>query len=753
MDKRYDHQKFEKDIYKKWEQGGYFTPKIKKGKKPFSILLPPPNANDPCHLGHAMYVVEDILCRWHRMMGDPTLFLPGTDHAGIETQFVFEKRLAEKGKSRFDYDRNTLYSMIDSYVEENRGIAKNQLKRLGFSLDWTREKYTLDPSLLKTVNDTFSKLYKDGLIYREERIVNYCTSCGTAFSELEVNHQDKEGAFYYLDYGSLQIATTRPETIFADVAVAVNPNDSRYKKLIGKKAVIPLINKEILIIADEAVDKKLGTGALKITPAHDQTDFEVGQRHKLDSFSVIDSGGKMVSVPKGYLGLSVDEARGKTVSDLEKENKLLKTEKINHSIGTCYRCGTVIEPFLMPQWFVKVDPLAKKAVKAVKDGEVRIIPKRFERIYFNWMKGIYDWNISRQVVWGPRIPAWYCLDCNQSIIVSFIDSKGDKVVGVYSEIKDKYSYKEIQEGLQFLTAPVGAKYFIDQNKVCSECGGRHLLQETDTFDTWFSSGQWPVTTLGYPNSDDFRYFYPTSVLDTMWDILFFWVAKMIMLGIYLTGEAPFRVAHMHSRVVDENGQKMSKSKDNVIEPIKMSDLYGADALRMALVFGVAPASDVSLGEKKIESMRNFTNKIWNAARFITMIAGDIDWKFDLEKKSTHKDDQEIIKKLEKTTQLINKDLEKYRFGQALEKVYQFFWHEFCDVYLEKTKNRRPEALPTLITVLTNSLKLLHPFAPFVTEAIYEIFRNKLNGQSLFSSQMLISSSWPEGKPSNEEKRN
>lgn len=486
MDKVYKHKEFEEKIYSFWEKGEYFTPKIQKGKRPFTIILPPPNANAPLHMGHAMYVVEDILVRYHRMKGEPTLFLPGTDHAGIETQYVFEKKLKSEGKSRFDFDRKTLYQMINDYVEENRGIAKEQMKKLGFSLDWTREKYTLDPEILKTVLKTFKKLYQDGLIYRAEKIVNYCTHCGTAFSELEVVHEEKDEFLYYLDYGSIQIATTRPETIFADVAVAVNPKDKRYKNLVGKKAVVPLINKEVPIIADQAIEIDFGTGALKVTPAHDQTDFEIGERHNLPKISCISPEGKMINVPSQITGLPVSQAKQKTIELLKFSGKLVKTEPLRHAVGLCYRCKNPIEPLLVPQWFVKIAPLAKPAIEVVKKNKIKIFPNRFKKLYLQWMENIHDWNISRQVVWGPQIPAWYCLDCNPEIKINFLDRNRNQVLGTWKDLKNKYSFEEIKNGLQTLTAPVEASFEKEELKKCPKCGNSHFLQETDTFDTWFS---------------------------------------------------------------------------------------------------------------------------------------------------------------------------------------------------------------------------------------------------------------------------
>ena len=749
LKKIYNPKESEEQIYQMWEKGDYFTPKIDKKKKPFTILLPPPNANDPLHIGHALYVVEDILCRWHRMKGEPTLFLPGTDHAGIETQFVFEKRLKEKGKSRFDFDRETLYKMIHNFVEENRGIAKEQMKKLGFSLDWTREKYTLNPTVLETVFETFRKLHKDKLVYRNDGIVNYCTYCGTAFSDLEVEYIERDDFLYYLDYGALQIATTRPETIFADVAVAINPKDNRYKKLIGQKAILPILNKDLPIIADDLVEKDFGTGALKITPAHDPVDFEIGKKYNLPNIKVIDQNGKMINVPEKYLGLYPKKAREIVIADLQNIGKLIKIEPLKHSVGVCYRCKNTIEPMTMPQWFIKIAPLAKPALEAVKKEKIKIVPQRFKKIYTQWMEKIKDWNISRQVVWGPRIPAWYCLSCNSNIVVNFINEKGEKIFGKYKDLKNQYSFLEIKKGLQSLTAPKEVSYSLEEI-ACKKCKSDEILQETDTFDTWFSSGQWPLTTLGYPNNPDFKYFYPTSVLDTMWDILFFWVARMIMLGIYATGKIPFKIAHMHCRVVDKKGQKMSKSKGNVINPIEIVDKYGADALRMALVFSSAPGSDICLGDENFLAMRKFTNKIWNAARFalkaqngkskILISKSETNPKSQIPKCKTEAD-KNILNALKEISKEITKDIENFQFHEAAQKIYHFFWHTFCDIYIEKSKEQiaNPETADNtkqiLLFVLRESLKLLHPFMPFITEQIYQMLPNK-------EKEVLIIESWP-----------
>ncbi len=743
MDKRYKHQKFESDISKKWEEAGVFTPEVEKGKEPFTILLPPPNANDPLHVGHALYVVEDILCRWHRMMGDPTLFLPGTDHAGIETQYVFEKRLREKGKSRFDFDRETLFEMISEYVEENRGVAKRQMKKLGFSLDWTREKFTLKPEVLKTVLNTFKKLHEDGLIYRGERIVNYCTHCGTAFSNLEIDYVERKDPLYYMKYGPFTLATTRPETKFGDTAVAVHPDDPRYKEWVGKEFTYESLigPRKMRVVADELVDPEFGTGAVKVTPAHDPTDFEIAKKHDLPVIKVINTEGKLTEKAGRFAGLTVKEARKKVTEELEEKGELVKIDReYEHRVGTCYRCGATIEPLTMPQWFVKIKPLAKPALKAVKEEKVKIIPERFKKTYLQWMEDIHDWNISRQIVWGPRIPAWYCLDCNPQIKLNFINKNGGNISRRWEEMKSEYEFSEVKEGLQQLVAPKDATYLLEKKK-CPECGGEKILQETDTFDTWFSSGQWPLTTLGYPDSEDFKYFYPTSVLDTMWDILFFWVARMIMFGLYLADEVPFKVAHMHSRVVDETGKKMSKSKGNVIDPLEIAEEYGTDALRMSLVFGSSPGSDISLGKDKFKAMRNFCNKLWNASRFIYLMAEREDWEINW-KVGKNENDKKMLKRVGELREEVDEQLENFRFGLALEAIYECFWHEFCDEYIEQSKDRAKKALPTLITCLVKYLKLLHPFAPFLTETIYQIFKEKFQDSELFKKDYITVSSWP-----------
>ncbi|MEK7565507.1 MAG: valine--tRNA ligase [Patescibacteria group bacterium] len=685
MEPKYDHKLVEEKIYRMWESGGYFTPKINKKKKPFTIILPLPNANDPMHMGHALFTVQDILVRYHRMLGQPTLWLPGADHAGIETQYVFEKKLAKEGKSRFDYDSATFYKMIWDFVEENRAGNRDQLKRLGFSLDWTRYHYSLDPDIIGMALTNFEKLYNDGLVYQGFRIVNFCTKCGTAFSDLEVNYEERDDKLYYLDYGPISIATTRPETIFADVAVAVNPKDKRSRELIGKSAVIPLINKKIPIITDEAINIKFGTGALKVTPAHDQTDFEIGERHNLEKISVIDENGKLnQNTPEKYQGLKVAAAREQVIADLKAAGKLLKEEPLRHSVGTCYKCSTVIEPLITHQWFIKTKDLAKKAIDAVRLGQTKIIPKkRFEKMYFDWLENIRDWNISRQIVWGVKIPIWYCAGCGKTIL----------------------SRQKPQN--------------------CPDCPVTDFDQEMDTFDTWFLSGQWPVNTLN-AKPGDFEYFYPTTVMDTMWDILFFWVGRMMMLGLYLTGKVPFKIIHIHARIVDQFGKKMSKSKGNVLDPMIMIDKYGADAIRMALIIGVAPASDIAISEEKIRGQRNFANKIWNIGRFILLS--------DNKGPTLVMEDKDLLKEISGLTKSITKDLTGFRFGQAAENLYQFTWHEFADKYIEDYK-KGLISYEALLSSFETLLKLLHPFMPFVTEEIWSLIPKK-------EATPLIISPWP-----------
>lgn len=675
MDKVYDQTKVEPKWYKIWEDAGYFKPEVNPKGKPYTIILPPPNANASLHFGHAMYVVEDILIRFHRMLGDSALWLPGADHAGFETQVVFEKHLEKMGKSRFDYDRETLFQMIWDFVQENKHNMEDQLKRLGFSLDWSRQKFTLDPNIIKIVYQTFKKLFDDGLVYRAQRLVNYCTKNGTSFSDLEVVYEERKDPLYYIKYGPLVLATTRPETKFGDTAVAVNPKDKRYQKYVGKELQIETVlgKATIKVIADESVDMKFGTGVVKITPAHDHNDFEVAQRHNLPLVQVIGFDGKMNEKAGKFAGMSVKEARIAVVEEMEQKGLLDHIDyEYTHRIGLCYKCKNVIEPLPLEQWFIKVEPLAKKAIEAVKKGKIKIYPKNFEKTYFNWLKNIKDWNISRQIVWGIQIPAWRCPDCNQWIVTDGVTPQG-----------------------------------------CDKCGSENLEQDQDIFDTWFSSGQWPYATL--QTTGDFEKFYPTSVMESGRDILFFWIARMIMLGIYATGEIPFKDIVLHGTVLDPLGVKMSKSKGNVVNPIEIADLYGADAARFALVYGTAFGHDQALSHPKLQAMRNFTNKLWNIGRFIVDFAPE-DAKKEISK---HKDDQAIIEKLNQTAEKVTKALDTYRFHDASETLYEFIWHEFADKYIESTKERRIEAQPTLEYVFKTSLELLHPFMPYITEELWQ----------------------------------
>jgi valyl-tRNA synthetase len=680
MDKTYDHKKFESDIYKKWEGSNAFKPN--GNSKAFTIIMPPPNANDPLHIGHARYVaIEDVLIRYHRMKGEPTLWLPGSDHAGIETQYVFEKKLAKNDKSRFDYDRDTLYKMIWDYVHENTGVMEVQLKRLGASCDWSRFKFTLDPEIIKVVYSTFKKLHDDGLVYRGERIVNYCIKCGTAYSQLEVDSIEQDDNIYYLDYGSITIATTRPETIFADVAVAVNPKDKRYSRLVGLTANIPLINREVSVIEDNLVDKDFGTGALKITPAHDAADFEIGQAHKLPIISVIDQKGKMINCPEKYLGMKAAVARKEVVKDLESAGLIKKVEKIYHTIGTCYRDHSILEPTISTQWFIKVEPLANKVLDNIKSGEVKFVAKKYEKIAIHWLKNLRDWNISRQIVWGIRIPAWSCEECHEWTI-----TKGETPVK------------------------------------CDKCGNSKLTQDTDTFDTWFSSGQWPFATLQTTTEGDFEKFYPTSVMETGYDILPFWVIRMLMLGIYVTGKTPFENILLHGLVRDKEGQKISKSKGNVIDPIEMADKYGADALRMGLLWGALIENDVALSEENINAQRKFANKIWNAARFIKNFEGT----------ESAKDADLFSTGLTQATEITTNFLDKYKLSNAAEYLFGQFWGVFCNKNIEEAKQGKINR-QQLEKGLNVYLKLLHPFMPFVTEQIWHEMGNK---------GLLITAEWP-----------
>ena len=688
MDKVYLPELFEEEIYKKWEASGAFKP-AEKGK-PYTIIMPPPNANDPLHVGHAMFVtIEDIFIRFHRMLGEAALWLPGTDHAGIETQYVFEKKLKKEGKSRFDFDRETLYQMIWDYVQENSGTAIKQMKKLGASADWERTTFTLDKKIVDQVLDTFIKLHNDGLIYRGQRVVNYCTNCGTAFSNLEINHEEKIEPLYYLKYGPFTLATTRPETKFGDTAVAVNPKDKRYQKWVGKEIEVEgLMGKfKIKVISDNYVDMKFGTGVVKITPAHDFNDYEVWQRHKNEIpglNQVIGFDGRLNEKTGKYQGLKIMAARELIVEDLKKKGLIVKIEEnYQHTLAVCYRCGRTIEPLPLPQFYLKVKPLTEKVLAALKKGEVKIYGSGHDKILKHWLTQLEDWNISRQIVWGIRMPIWF--------------KNGNKEDFVVSK-----------------TSP-----------------GKDYVQETDTFDTWFSSGQWPVVTLG----SLFKKFYPTSLMETGYDILPFWVMRMLMLGIYMTGKVPFKKVYLHGLVRDEKGRKMSKSKGNVMNPVEVIEKYGADALRMSLVMSTTAGRDSATGEGKIRGMRNLTNKIWNAARYTLSNPNNSNKDTpSLRKGVSLEKERPYFDHLKKVIADVTKQLEDLKPGLGAETVYNEFWHWFCDQKIEEAKEGKISQA-ALLDGLRIFLKLLHPFVPFVTEAVWQQLPET-------KEKLLITASWP-----------
>jgi len=726
MDKVYKHKDVEERIYKRWEKRGYFSPEINPKGNPYCIILPPPNANGALHFGHAMFTVEDILIRYHRMKGDQALWFPGTDHAGIETQFVFEKKLEREGKSRLDFDRDTLYKMINEYVNEHRGGIEKQLRRLGFSLDWSREKYTLDPEVIKLVYKTFKKMHHEGLVYRDYRLVNYCTFDGTSFSDLEVVHEEKERHLYYIKYGPLTLATTRPETKFGDTAVAVNPEDTRYTKYVGQEIKIETVlgKAKIKVIADESVDKNFGTGVVKITPAHDFNDFEVGRKHSLQMKQVIGFDGKMNDYAGKLKGLYVKEARRAIVEEMQKKGLIEKIDKKYITrLSLCYKCKNVLEPLPLEQWFIKVKPLTEKAIRVVKEGKIKITPSNFENIYFQWMESLRDWNISRQIVWGIRIPAWQCQTCK-------IKSQKSKVSS------SNLTMKQFSNDGWIVTDG-------ERPEKCPTCGSRELDQDTDTFDTWFSSSQWPFVTLKTTKPGDFEKFYPTSVMETGYDLLKAWVSRMVMMGLYVTNKVPFRNVLFHGIVNDPYGKKMSKSKGNVINPLELIDQYGADAVRLALIYGNATGNDQVLSYPRLDAARKFTNKLWNIARFILLKREILNPKLQIPNNLTieqlnnlaqHGNDKSMIKKTHKLAKQVTDDLEKYNFNYAAEKLYEFTWHTFADKYIEDVKNRlNVNSYFILNTLYLILLKLLHPFMPFVTEEIY---------QRLGFGESIMISRWP-----------
>ncbi|MFL2755919.1 MAG: valine--tRNA ligase [Dehalococcoidia bacterium] len=685
----YNPSSVETRIYEFWNESGFFTPKIDRSKEPFVMIMPPPNVTGELHMGHALtFAIEDMIVRWHRMKGAPTLFLPGTDHAGIATQVVVERLLASEGKNRHDLGREEFEKRIWEWVDQYGDRIYNQLRRLGTSCDWSRKAFTLDEGPRKAVRKTFVDLYKKDLIYRGERITNWCPRCSTALSDLEVKYKDIEGHIYEIYYpvidssDRLLIATTRPETMFGDSAVAVNPTDERYSKFIGKSIKLPLTDRLIPVIADSAVEVEFGTGALKVTPAHDPVDFEIGMRHNLDTNIVITLDGLMTyDIDSKFAGLNRLECREKAIDSLSELNLMGEIKPFTHSVGHCDRCDEVIEPMITKQWYVAMETIAEPARKAVRSKDIEIIPKRFEKIYFDWMDNIRDWPVSRQLWWGHQLPVWYCNLCSKEIV----------------------------------------EY--DDPSKCNSCGSDQLTRDPDVLDTWFSSGLWPHSTLGWPDeTDDLDYFYPGSVMETGYDILFFWVARMIMMGIQNMGDVPFKTIYLHGLVLDPEGVKMSKTKGNVLDPLEIINEYGADALRFALTTGTAAGNNIRMNESRLESSRNFANKIWNASRFVLSLKSQEKRVPDLPN-SSHIHDKWIISRLNIVTRKVNKYMESYQFGEAQQELYDFFWNEYCDWFIELSKIRiaketNSTPIPTLLYVLDKTLKLLHPFMPFVTEEIW-----------------------------------
>ena len=706
--KAYEPHEVEERIYEFWMNGKYFHAEVDSKKKPYTIVIPPPNITGQLHMGHALdETLQDILIRFRRMQGYSALWLPGTDHASIATEAKIVEAMKQEGVTKEDIGRDGFMKRAWEWKEKYGGTIISQLKKLGSSCDWDRERFTLDGGCSKAVKEVFVKLYNEGLIYRGERMINWCPNCKTSISDAEVDFAEKDGNFWHIRYpladgsGYLNLATTRPETMLGDTAVAVHPEDERYQHLIGKMLILPLVGREIPIVADTYVEQDFGTGVVKITPAHDPNDFEVGLRHNLPVINIMDESGIINENGGEYQGMDRLDARKKIVKALEEQGYLIKVEPIKHNVGTCYRCKTVVEPRVSKQWFVKMEPLAKPAVKAVEDGEVKFVPERFDKIYFNWMNNIKDWCISRQLWWGHRIPAWYCDDCNE-ITVSR-----------------------------------------ETPHACCKCGSTHIHQDEDTLDTWFSSALWPFSTLGWPdNTEELNYFYPTSTLVTGYDIIFFWVARMIFSGLAHMGKVPFDTVFIHGIVRDANGVKMSKSLGNGIDPLEVIDQYGADALRFMLATGNSPGNDMRYSPEKVEASRNFANKIWNAARFILMNLEGHEIKNELPNELTT-EDKWIISSFNRVAKEITENLEKFELGIAAQKIYDFLWDVFCDWYIEIAKIRMnsddaqtaQNAREVLVWVMTGTLKLLHPFMPFITEEIWQTLPHE--------GDALIVAQWPE----------
>ncbi|PCI30807.1 valine--tRNA ligase [Candidatus Kaiserbacteria bacterium] len=698
----YNPQESEGNIYKMWEESGYFNPDNLPGERtePFTIVMPPPNANGSLHAGHGLvFAIEDTMIRFERMRGKKALWIPGADHAGFETQVVYEKKLQKEGRSRFQMEPKELYDEIMEFTLSNKSFMENQIRELGASCDWSRSLFTLDESVIKTVYDTFGQLEKDELLYRGSRIANWCPKHQTSLSNLETNHEERISKFYYFQYGPFVIGTARPETKFGDKYVVMHPDDARYKEYEhGQKIEVEWINGPITatIIKDEAGDPEIGSGVMTITPWHSGIDFDIAKRHDLDYEQIIDWRGKLLPIAQEFEGMPITEAREKIVQKLDDKGLLVKVdEKYEHAVPCCYKCNREIEPQVREQWFIKMKPLAEKALEAVAKKEVEFLNERDERVFKNWLENIEDWPIARQIVWGIPIPAKICTKCNHGMV----------------DLENTISE-------------------------CTKCGGE-VEQDPDTFDTWFSSGQWPLATTGFPDSDDFKNYYPTSIMETGKDIIFFWVSRMIMLGLYRTGEVPFKKVYLHGMVRDSKGQKMSKSKGNVTSPLEVSEKYGTDALRMSLVVGNTPGTDLNLDLQKVGAYKKFANKLWNVTRFVLTETLDADLS---EKPELSDSDKEILNRLNEVVEDVTGDLENYRYHLASEKMYHYIWHEFADKVLEESK----EILTTdgkksrqwvLYELLTTSLKMLHPFMPFVTEEIWQSLPQK-------ETEILMVAKWP-----------
>ena len=705
--KTYDPQEVEDRIYDFWLNGGYFHATVDPEKKPYTIVIPPPNITGQLHMGHAMdETLQDILIRWRRMQGYSALWLPGTDHASIATEAKIVEAMRQEGLTKEDLGREKFLERAWAWKEKYGGRIVEQLKKLGSSCDWERERFTMDEGCNKAVREVFVRLYNKGLIYRGERIINWCPHCKTSISDAEVEFAEKDGNFWHIRYpfkdgsGYLELATTRPETMLGDTAVAVHPDDPRYKDIVGKMLILPLVGREIPVIADTYVEQDFGTGVVKITPAHDPNDFEVGLRHNLEIINVMNDDGSINENGGKFAGMPGLEARKQIVKELEEQGFLVRIEPIKHNVGSCYRCHTVVEPRVSKQWFVKMEPLAKPAIECVRDGRVRFIPERMEKIYFNWMENIKDWCISRQLWWGHRIPAWYCEDCGETIVA------------------------------------------MDAPHTCPKCGSGKLHQDEDTLDTWFSSALWPFSTLGWPDqTEDLKYFYPTDTLVTGYDIIFFWVARMIFSGMEHMGEPPFKTVFIHGLIRDAQGRKMSKSLGNGIDPLEVIAQYGADALRFTLVTGNSPGNDLRFSQEKVEASRNFANKIWNASRFILMNIDGQDVPNQLPEKLAL-EDKWIVNQFNQVVKEVTDNLEHFEIGIAVQKLYDFLWDELCDWYIEIAKIRLQSsdesaaqaARQVLVWVMTGTLQLLHPFMPYITEEIWQSLPHE--GESIMVSK------WP-----------